>query len=152
MNIVLYEPEIAQNAGNIGRTCVVTGASLHMIEPFGFRINEKSLQRAGMDYWKEIDLTTYDEWADFVEAHGTEHLYLASTKAKKSYTEVQFSTGDYVMFGPESRGIPEEILAAHPENCIRIPMRSDARCLNLSNSVAVVLYEALRQQGFPGLV
>ncbi len=151
MNIVLYEPEIAQNAGTIGRTCVVTGTSLHMIEPFGFRLNEKGLKRAGMDYWSEIDLTTYDEWADFVAAHGTEHLYLASTKTDRCYSDVCFKQDDFIMFGPESRGIPEEILEAHPENCIRIPMLSDARCLNLSNSVSVILYEALRQQGFPGL-
>ncbi|MBQ1548347.1 MAG: tRNA (cytidine(34)-2'-O)-methyltransferase [Lachnospiraceae bacterium] len=152
MNIVLFEPEIALNTGNIGRTCVATGTTLHMIEPFGFSINEKQIKRAGMDYWERLDLRTYDEWADFVSEHGTEKLFLATTKTDRSYTDVKFDPDSFIMFGPESRGIPEEILNAHPENCIRIPMLSEERCLNLANSVCVVLYEALRQNGFKGLV
>ena len=130
LNIVLYEPEIPANTGNIGRTCVATGTRLHLIEPLGFKLNEKSLKRAGMDYWKDLDVTT---------------------KAHKVYTEVDYESDCYIMFGKESAGIPEEILVEHEEDCMRIPMNGDIRSLNLGNSVAIVLYEALRQNGFAGM-
>ena len=151
MHIVLHQPEIPQNTGNIGRTCVATGTSLHLIEPLGFRLNEKELQRAGMDYWDRLDVTRYMDFNDFKEKHPGAKIWMATTKAKRSYTEVSFGTDDFIMFGKESAGIPEEILVENEENCIRIPMGNDIRSLNLSNSVAIVLYEALRQNDFMGL-
>ena len=151
MNIVLVEPEIPQNTGNIGRTCVATGTSLHLIEPLGFRLNEKELKRAGMDYWERLDVTRYMDFNDFKEKHPGAKIWMATTKAKRSYTEVSFGMDDFIMFGKESAGIPEEILVENEENCIRIPMGNDIRSLNLSNSVAIVLYEALRQNDFEGL-
>lgn len=151
MHIVLHQPEIPQNTGNIGRTCVATGTSLHLIEPLGFRITEKALRRAGMDYWQHLDVTRYEDYEDFCLRHPGAKIWMATTKAKKSYTEVSFGMDDYIMFGKESAGIPEEILVENEENCIRIPMGHDIRSLNLSNSVAIVLYEALRQNGFAGL-
>ncbi len=151
INIVLHEPEIPSNTGNIGRTCVAVGARLHLIEPLGFRINEKTLLRAGMDYWKNLDVTTYLDYAEFLEKNPGAIIYYASTKAPQSYTDVRYEEDCYIMFGKESAGIPEEILHTHPKNCVRIPMREEIRSLNLSNSVAVVLYEALRQQGFRSL-
>ena len=183
MNIVLHEPGIALNTGNIGRTCVASGTSLHLIRPYGFRINEKEIARAGMDYWHRLDLHEYIDYEDFcarnfpvralavpgsslqagptVQASssqntlpasaGSARVWYATTKAHNTYADVQFGPDDFIMFGNESRGIPEEILAEHPETCIRIPMAEGERSLNLANSVAIVLYEALRQQGFPGL-
>lgn len=151
MHIVLHQPEIPQNTGNIGRTCVATGTSLHLIEPLGFRLNEKELKRAGMDYWERLDVTRYMDFNDFKEKHPRAKIWMATTKAKRSYTEVSFGMEDFIMFGKESAGIPEEILVENEENCIRIPMGNDIRSLNLSNSVAIVLYEALRQNDFEGL-
>lgn len=151
MNIVLLEPEIPQNTGNIGRTCCATGTKLHLIEPMGFRINEKSLKRAGMDYWENLDVTIYDSFSDFLEKNPDAKIWLATTKAPKRYTDVQFRENDFIMFGKESAGIPEEILIDHKDNCIRIPMNPEIRSLNLANSVAIVLYEALRQNEFAGM-
>lgn len=151
LNIVLLEPEIPSNTGNIGRTCVATGTRLHLIEPFGFRLNEKALKRAGMDYWSDLDVRTYIDYRDFCEKNPGIKLYMATTKAKKVYTEVDYEPDSYIMFGKESAGIPEELLLASQENCIRIPMLEEIRSLNLSNSVAIVLYEALRQNGFAGM-
>ncbi|HIQ96660.1 MAG TPA: tRNA (cytidine(34)-2'-O)-methyltransferase [Candidatus Limivivens merdigallinarum] len=148
LNIVLLEPEIPANTGNIGRTCVATGSRLHLIEPLGFRINEKELKRAGMDYWKDLDVTTYVNFEDFLDKNPGAKLYMATTKGRHVYTEVNYEPDCYLMFGKESAGIPEEILVKHEETAIRIPMVGDIRSLNLSNSVAIVLYEALRQNGF----
>ena len=150
-HIVLLEPEIPANTGNIGRTCLVTGSRLHLIEPMGFILNDKNLKRAGMDYWKDVDVVRYDCLKDFQNMQQGKRVWYATTKARQTYCDVQFSDGDYIMFGKESAGIPEEILVQHPEQCIRIPMKNEARSLNLSNSVAVVLYEALRQNSFSGL-
>lgn len=151
LNIVLYEPEIPANTGNIGRTCVATGTRLHLIEPLGFKLNEKSLKRAGMDYWKDLDVTTYIDYQDFLEKNPGAKIYMATTKAHKVYTEVDYESDCYIMFGKESAGIPEEILLDYKETAVRIPMFPEIRSLNLANSVAIVLYEALRQQGFPEL-
>ena len=191
-NIVLVEPRMPQNVGNIGRTCVATGSSLHLIYPLGFILNDKYVKRAGMDYWPKLDLHEYDDYDDFLAKHReiiyngdsmssyqkeTEQadsenadphdekcvntnsiaitsrpkLWFATTKARQCYSDVRFGPDDYIMFGKESAGIPEEILVEHPEACIRIPMLGDTRSLNLSNSVAIVLYEALRQNDFMGL-
>ena len=151
LNIVLFEPEIPANTGNIGRTCAATNTKLHLIEPLGFRLNEKALKRAGMDYWAELDVATYIDYNDFLEKNPGARIYMATTKAKKVYTEVNYEPDCYIMFGKETAGIPENILAHHKETCVRIPMGSGFRSLNLSNSVAIVLYEALRQQNFEGL-
>ena len=151
LNIVLFEPEIPANTGNIGRTCVATNTRLHLIEPLGFRLDEKSLKRAGMDYWKDLDVTTYIDFEDFMEKNPGVKIYMATTKAPNVYTEVNYEEDCYIMFGKESAGIPEEILAEHKDTCIRIPMVGDIRSLNLGNSVAVVLYEALRQNGFKNM-
>ena len=148
LNIVLFEPEIPANTGNIGRTCVATGTRLHLIEPLGFRLNEKALKRAGMDYWKDLDVITYIDYADFLEKNPGAKIYMATTKAKKTYTEVAYEPDGYLMFGKESAGIPEEILVKYEDYCMRIPMEYNIRSLNLSNSVAIVLYEALRQHQF----
>jgi tRNA (cytidine/uridine-2'-O-)-methyltransferase len=151
INIVLFEPEIPANTGNIGRTCVATGARLHLIEPLGFRLDEKSLKRAGMDYWKDLDVTTYIDFNDFLEKNPDAKIYMATTKAPNVYTEVAYEPDCYIMFGKESAGIPEEILVNHKEESIRIPMVGDIRSLNLGNSVAIVLYEALRQNNFENM-
>ncbi len=161
MNIVLFEPEIPANTGNIGRTCVATGSRLHLIEPLGFKIDEKNLKRAGLDYWPKLDVTVHKDLAAFTDAFNAENvsrpaddrarIWYCTTKAKRTYSDVRFGSCDYIMFGPESRGIPEEILVENEASCIRIPMLSDIRSLNLSNAVAIVLYESLRQQGFSGL-
>lgn len=148
MHIVLHQPEIPANTGNIGRTCVATGTSLHLIEPLGFRLSEKDLKRAGMDYWEHLDVNRYINYADFKEKHPNAKVWMATTKAHKLYTEVEFGPDDFIMFGKESAGIPEEILVDNEEYCIRIPMLDQIRSLNLSNSVAIVLYEALRQNNF----
>ena len=151
MHIVLHEPEIPANTGNIGRSCVSTGAHLHLIRPLGFSLDEKYLRRAGLDYWKDLNVTVYEDYQDFLAKNPGARIWYATTKARQVYTDAVFSDGDFLMFGKESAGIPEEILVENPERCIRIPMVKDNRSLNLSNSVAVVLYEALRQQEFPGL-
>lgn len=148
MNIILHQPEIPANTGNIGRTCVATGTKLHLIEPLGFRLDEKALKRAGMDYWKDLDVTTYINYDDFLQKNPNAKIFFATTKAKHVYTEVEYGPDDFIMFGKESAGIPEEILVDHEETCVRIPMIGDIRSLNLSNSVAIVLYEALRQNQF----
>ena len=148
LNVVLYEPEIPANTGNIGRTCMATGTRLHLIEPLGFRLGEKELRRAGMDYWDQLDVTRYADYEEFLEKNPGAKIYMATTKGPRAYTEVHFEPDCYLMFGKESAGIPEEILVENRENCIRIPMWGDIRSLNLSNSVAIVLYEALRQNGF----
>ena len=148
LNIVLFEPEIPANTGNIGRTCAATGTRLHLIEPLGFRLDEKSLRRAGMDYWKDLDVTTYIDFDDFLEKNPGAKIYMATTKAPNVYTDVSYEPDCYIMFGKESAGIPEEILVHHKEDSIRIPMVGDIRSLNLGNSVAIVLYEALRQNNF----
>lgn len=182
-NIVLLEPEIPSNTGNIGRTCLVTGSRLHLIEPMGFILNDKNLKRAGMDYWAELDVTVYDSWRDFVwkhagdicfpeetlrsagypgeaqdcqpvletDASGKSRIWMATTKAQKVYDQAVFRDGDYILFGKESAGIPEEILLENRDTCIRIPMAAGQRSLNLSNSAAVILYEALRQEHFRDL-
>ena len=151
INIVLHEPEMPANTGNIGRTCVATGARLHLIEPLGFRINDKMIKRAGMDYWDKLDVTTYVSYEDFLEKNPGAKIYMATTKSKQTYTDVHYEEDCYIMFGKESAGIPESILQKYPETSIRIPMIGDTRSLNLSNSVAVVLYEALRQNNFEGM-
>ena len=148
LNIVLLEPEIPANTGNIGRTCVATDTRLHLIEPLGFRLDEKAIKRAGMDYWKDLNVTTYVNWEDFREKNPNAKIYMATTKAKHVYTEVSYEPDCYIMFGKESAGIPEEILKENPDTCVRIPMIGQTRSLNLSNSVAIVLYEALRQHDF----
>lgn len=149
-NIILHEPEIPENTGNIGRTCVAAGASLHLIDPLGFHINEKSVKRAGMDYWPNLNWTRYADYNEFLQMHPGARIWMATTKAERSYTDVEFCDGDYIMFGKESAGIPEEILVDNREMCIRIPMLPEIRSLNLANSVAIVLYEALRQAEFAG--
>ena len=151
INIVLFEPEIPANTGNIGRTCGAAGARLHLIEPLGFSLSEKSLKRAGMDYWKDLDVTTYIDYADFLGKNPGARIYMATTKARRMYTEISYEPDCYLMFGKESAGIPEEILVGNEENCVRIPMMGDIRSLNLGNSAAIVLYEALRQNGFAGM-
>lgn len=151
LNIVLHEPEMPGNTGNIGRTCVAAGARLHLIEPLGFRLNEKSIKRAGLDYWDKLDVTRYDDYNDFISKNPNAKIYMATTKSKQKYTDVQYEEDCYIMFGKESAGIPEEILLENKETCIRIPMLPEIRSLNLSNSVGIVIYEALRQLDFPKL-
>lgn len=148
LNVVLFEPEIPENTGNIGRTCVATGARLHLIEPLGFETSEKAVRRAGLDYWKDLDVTRYVNFQDFLVKNPGARIYMATTKGKRVYTEVAYEADCYLMFGKESAGIPEEILVQNPEGCVRIPMIGETRSLNLANSVAIVLYEALRQNGF----
>ena len=155
MKIVLHQPEIPANTGNIGRTCVATNSALHLIEPLGFRLNEKEIKRAGTDYWEKLDVFRHMNYETFLEAyredlkqHPEAKIWYATTKAERAYTEANFGPEDYIMFGKESAGIPEEILVENREQCIRIPMLPAIRSLNLSNSVAIVLYEALRQNEF----
>ena len=152
MNIVLHEPEIPGNTGTIGRTCVATGSRLHLIEPLGFQINDKTLKRAGLDYWPDLDVTIYRDFEDFLARNPGARIFMATTKAKKLYTEVTYGPDDYIMFGKESAGIPEEILKEHPDTCVRIPIIGETRSLNLSNSVAIGVYEVLRQWDFPELL
>ncbi|MBR4513299.1 MAG: tRNA (cytidine(34)-2'-O)-methyltransferase [Lachnospiraceae bacterium] len=151
LNIVLHEPEVHVNTGNIGRTCVATGTKLHLIEPLGFRLTDKKIKRAGLDYWDRLDVTTYVDYNDFLEKNPGAVIYFSTTKGKQTYADVSYPDNAFIMFGKESKGIPEEILAADKEHCIRIPMLEKERSLNLSNAVAIVLYEALRQHGFKGL-
>lgn len=148
LNIVLFEPEIPANTGNIGRTCVATGTRLHLIEPLGFRLTEKAIRRAGMDYWEHLDVTRYIDYQDFLDRNPGAKIYMATTKARKLYTDVRYEEDCYLMFGKESAGIPEEILVANEPYCVRIPMWGEIRSLNLANSVSIVLYEALRQNRF----
>ncbi len=148
LNIVLLEPEIPANTGNIGRTCVAAGARLHLIEPLGFRLGEKEIKRAGLDYWDKLDVTVYADFEDFKSKNPGAKLYMATTKAQHVYSDVTFDENAYIVFGKESAGIPEEILLDYKETAIRIPMIGEIRSLNLSNSVAIVLYEALRQHNF----
>ena len=151
MHIVLHEPEIPSNTGNIGRTCVATGTVLHLIRPLGFSLSEKALKRAGLDYWQDLDVRVYEDFEDFLTQNPGAHVYMATTKARRTYADVSYGPDDYIMFGKETAGIPEEILVEHEKDCIRIPMKDDYRSLNLSNAVAIILYEALRQQDFHGL-
>ena len=148
MHIILHQPEIPANTGNIGRTCAATGVSLHLIEPLGFRLNEKEIRRAGMDYWEHLDVTRYMNFDEFKSMHPDAKIWMATTKARQTYSEVSYGPDDFIMFGKESAGIPEELLVDYEKTCIRIPMLPQIRSLNLSNSVAIVLYEALRQQNF----
>lgn len=136
------------NTGNIGRTCVATGTKLHLIEPLGFKLSDKLIKRAGLDYWDKLDVTVYSDYQDFLDKNPGAKIYMATTKAHQVYTEVEYEPDCYLMFGKESAGIPEEILVDHEDTCVRIPMWGDIRSLNLANSVAIVLYEALRQNGF----
>lgn len=151
INIVLLEPEMPANTGNIGRTCVATGSRLHLIEPMGFSISDKMVKRAGLDYWDKLDVTTYINFEDFLEKNPNAKIYMATTKSKQTYTDVSYEEDCYIMFGKESAGIPEEILLENKENCIRIPMLPQIRSLNLSNSVSIVVYEALRQLEFKNM-
>ena len=152
-NIVLVEPEIPQNTGNIARTCAATGSRLHLVKPLGFSLDDRYLKRAGLDYWPYVDVTVYENLDDFMEQHGEEKLYLATTKGGKFHTDVTYEDGSYILFGKETAGLPKDFIAEHADTAVRIPMGQEVnlRSLNLSNSAAIILYEALRQQGFPGL-
>ncbi len=152
LNIVLVEPEIPQNCGNIARTCAATGARLHLIRPLGFDISDKAVKRAGLDYWHLVDVQDYENLDDFFARNDVKQMWCLSTKAPRCYTEVTFDDECYLFFGKETKGLPEDFLETHRESCIRLPMRSQARSLNLSNSVAITVYEALRQQDFSGLL
>ena len=152
INIVLHEPEIPQNTGNIARTCAATGAKLHIIKPMGFEIDDKKLKRAGLDYWHMLSITYYESLEDFFNKNQGGNYYFCTTKAPHTYAEAKFSDGDYLFFGKETKGLPEDLLSANLDKCIRIPMVADARSLNLSNSVAIVVYEALRQTGYFNLM
>lgn len=151
INIVLYSPEIPQNTGNISRTCAVTGARLHIIKPIGFEISDRTLKRAGLDYWDKLDVTYYENYEDFLRQNASGRKFYFSSHAEKSYAEVEYQSGDYLIFGRESVGLPRELVEANSDHALRIPMRSDVRCLNLSNSVAIAVYEILRQGGFEGM-
>ena len=150
-NIVLVEPEIPQNAGNIARTCAATGTRLHMIRPLGFEVSDKYLKRAGLDYWHLVDISYYDSFDELREKYPDNTFYFFTTKAHHRHSDIAFKDGDFLVFGKETRGLPEELLVKNEETCLRIPMRGEARSLNLSNSVAIAVYEALRQTDFDGL-
>jgi len=151
LNIVLVEPEIPANTGNIARTCAATGARLHLIKPLGFDISDKAVKRAGLDYWHLVDVNVYENLEDFFTKTNAKDLWLMTTKAPRSYAEATFSEDCWLLFGKETKGLPEDLLEKHYERCLRIPIRAEARSLNLSNSVAIVVFEALRQQSFPHL-
>ncbi len=151
LNIVLFEPEIPQNTGNIARTCAATGARLHLVRPFGFEITDRNLKRAGLDYWYLVDITTYDSIDDFFKKTAGGAYFFFSTKARRTHSEISYPDGAYLIFGKETRGIPEHVLMQYPDRCVRIPMIDEARSLNLANSVAVGCYEALRQWDYPKL-
>ena len=151
-HIVLVEPEIPQNCGNIARTCAATGCTLHLIRPLGFDISDKAVKRAGLDYWHLVDVRAYENLEDFFQKNVVRRMWCLSTKAPRSYTESDFRDGDYLFFGKETKGLPEDFLEAHRDSCVRIPMRSEARSLNLSNAVAITVFAALRQLEFPGLL
>ena len=151
LNIVLVEPEIPQNCGNIARTCAATGCRLHLIRPLGFDISEKAVRRAGLDYWHQVEVFDYENLADFFAKNDVKQMWCLSTKAPRGYTEAAFQDGDYLFFGKETKGLPEDFLEQHYDACIRIPMRESIRSLNLSNAVAITVFEALRQLDFSGL-
>lgn len=151
-HIVLVEPEIPANTGNIARTCAGTGAILHLVRPLGFSTDDKMLKRAGLDYWHAVDIRYHDRFQELEEMYPDGRFFFATTKAAKSYTQFSFQDGDFLVFGKETQGLPEELLAAHPDTCMRLPMTDKIRSLNLSNAVAIILYEALRQNGFPGMI
>ena len=151
INIVLHEPEIPQNTGNIARTCAATGAALHLIRPLGFAIDDRKLKRAGLDYWHQLDITYYDGLEDFYAKNPTAEVYYFSTKAPHLYTEIEYPNPVFIMFGKETKGLPEELLHSNPDRCVRLPMREGLRSLNLSNSVAIAVYEILRQGNFADL-
>ncbi len=152
LHVVLYQPEIPQNTGNIARTCALTGTVLHLIHPLGFRLDERHLKRAGLDYWEEVTIREHSTWVAFREAYPGANCYYLSTKGDRRYTEVDYRPDDFLIFGPETRGLPASILEPAGDRVLRVPMRPGLRSLNLANSVAIVLYEALRQLGFPGLL
>ena len=152
LNIVMVEPEIPPNTGNVARLCAATGATLHLVKPLGFEINDKYLKRAGLDYWHLLDIIIYENFAEFEEKNPVGSRYPATTKGGRAHSDIQFELGGYFLFGKETKGLAPEILAKYPETTIRLPMRAEARSLNLSNAVAVVVYEALRQWNYPGLV
>lgn len=152
LNIVLYRPEIPQNTGNIGRTCVLTGARLHLIKPLGFEISDKQIRRTGLDYWQELDLEIHENWADFTAKYPEAVIYAITTKGTRLYHEVPYQDGDFILFGQESKGLPQEIREQLLDTLIRIPMiQESTRSLNLSNTVAIVAYEAMKAMGFPGM-
>ena len=151
INLVLVEPEIPMNTGNIARTCAVTGAHLHLIRPLGFDISDRAVKRAGLDYWSMVDISVYDSIEEFFEKNGDDNIWLSTTKAPNDYTTVEFKDGCFILFGKETAGLPEALREKYRDRCIRIPMREGARSLNLANSAAILCYEALRQLGFPGL-
>lgn len=151
LNIVLVEPEIPQNAGNIARTCACTGSRLHLVEPMGFRLTQRNLARAGCDYWDEVEIVRWACVEEFLEAHGEDELHLFSGQASRSFTEAEYGAGAFLLFGRESAGLDQALLKRYRQRCVRIPMRAGLRSLNLSNAVAIAVYEALRQQGFPDL-
>ena len=152
VNIVLHEPEIPANTGNIARTCAATGSALHLIKPLGFDISERAVKRAGLDYWSLVDVHLYESLADFFQKTQARDIWLTSSYAPRSYAEAKFEAGCYLFFGKETEGLPLEFRETHRDRCLRLPMLPDARCLNLSNAVAVLCYEALRQMGFPRLL
>ena len=152
LNVVLVEPEIPQNCGNIARTCAATGARLHLIRPLGFDISEKAVRRAGLDYWHMVEVFDYEDLEDFFARNDVRQMWCLSTKAPRCYTEATFEDDCYLFFGKETKGLPESFLEEHRQCCVRIPMRAEARSLNLSNSVAITVFEALRQQEFSGLL
>ena len=152
LHIVLVEPEIPQNCGNIARTCAATGSTLHLIKPLGFDISEKAVKRAGLDYWHLVDVRVYENLDDFFSKNEVGQMWCLSTKAPRCYTEANFEDGCYLFFGKETKGLPEDFLESHRQSCVRIPMRAEARSLNLSNSVAITVYEALRQLEYPNLL
>ena len=151
LNVVLVEPEIPMNTGNIARTCAATRSRLHLVKPLGFDISDRAVKRAGLDYWPIVDITVYENLDEFLSLHGEEDLWLTTTKAPQPYTSASFKDGCWLLFGKETAGLPEWLRERYYDRCIRLPMREDARSLNLANTVAVLCYEALRQQGFPGL-
>lgn len=152
MHIVLVEPEIPQNTGNIARTCAATGCSLHLVRPLGFSVDDRQLKRAGLDYWRLLDIQYHDSLQDLQSVYPGGEFFYATTKGGNLYTDLRYSAQAFLVFGKETKGLPEELLAANPDSCLRVPMLKDARSLNLSNAVAVVVYEALRQHNFPGLL
>lgn len=152
LNIVLVEPEIPPNTGNVARLCATTGAALHLVKPLGFSLDDKQLKRAGLDYWHMLDVFVYENFAEFEVKNAAGPRYLATTKGARTYTDITYEPGGYLIFGKETKGLDPEILRRYPDAAIRLPMRAEARSLNLSNSVAVVVYEALRQWGFPELI